>query len=656
MSKGVPILAGERARLLAQRLPSGVVRLAVVVAVLVPVGASIAASAAGTPVTVARATSLGWLAAAVAVSLAISALGLVFVDATAGVVLAAITTAAAGLLPEGNGGAPGAWLAAAALLGVLAVADVFLGARRRALAHVTWRADAHGAAAAPPLPAHLRDGLLSVGRWRVALGVVLVLAGVGLAAWGVRDAGQAAAFRARATPVDGTVEAVAEDTTSMTVAGADGRAYEVPVTAQVRTVGDSVQVRVDPASGRVEAVDDVYDPTLIAVPTAAALVLGLGLIGNVRRLRRRLEHLLTEPQPAVQALATMAPRARGAVLVAYDDVSQVAAVARDLVLVLEPHSSAEWLAAEQPAAVHDPTHLDARSPERGHPDDDELVPVADLSDDELLDIAEVLGDPDLDPDAEYDRGGGTDLDDVAQAFGPGPAWHLTPVEVIGPLEDGWPVVLRDGGRAYVSVAGLRFPRWRAVRPRRGPAAEPRPVWGALTGATSDAIVRLGVATGRWLPWVALPVVWLASAWVVRVTGPTLRLVLPGLVVVGVGWSLSQAGLSTLELRPGALQFRGLIVDTLVPWARITAVVTRERALVVRYDDAAGVGRALLLADSNAGRPLTRDRARAGEVAARIERARALGGDGAGRACRRPSASTLVAVCWAVAVFGPAALA
>lgn len=636
MPDAVPMLTGERGRLVGQRVPTGVLRLAVVVGVLVPVAFSIAAPS-DAPVTAALVESPEWLVASVVQSLAVAAVALVFFAPTAGVLVAAVATAVVSLLPAGHGGAPGAWAAAGATLGLLGVVDLLIAARRRALTSVAQR-DTGGSAMAPVLPRYLTDSLYRVGAWRVTVGSLLLVAAAGLVGWGFRDADVAAEFRAHAETVDATVLSVSDDGTSAQVS-VGAQVYRLPVTNATRHDDERVRVRLDEGTGRCEALDDAFDPTFILVPVAAAAVVGIAMIARTRRLRRRIRALLTQPQPVVGALATLAPRARGALLVPYDDAGRSVAVAPNLLQIVTPEKlqpgwwedgEGEWAHGEFETSAY------------GERADAQPVSVADLSDEELLALAGVTGEPE-----PPDHGEPVD----------GPAgWRLTPVTVIGPLDDGWPVVLVHDDSAFLSSGPLRFPAWRAARPRVGPAQEGVSAWRAINDATGAALITLGVVAGRWVPWLALPGAWLLSTWIVSVTGPSLRLIVPGLVLVTSAWAVSMIGQSAVDIRPEVLHFRGVVVDLLVPWGCVTGVSTGDSAVIVRYDDGSDGGAALVLAEKQNARRLTRDGASAAQVAARIEMARALGDGTARQVRRRPTASTVLAVCWLLAVFLPAFVA
>lgn len=643
MSEGGRLLTAADARLIARPVPAGVQRVSVVVAGVTAFGFSFA-SGTDLPVTASLVASPGWLVASVVQSLAVSAMVLVFLAPSAAVVLGALAMAAVGVLPEGNQGAPGAWLAAGAGLAVLAIADGYGTVRRDALARL--RDADHATATAPDLPVYVRQGLLRLGAARQVVGVVLLVAAGGLVAWGVRDARAAEDFRASATVVEATVVEVATDGASAWVTIGDART-RVPVSNASREVGERLEVRVDDASGRIEAVDDVFDPTPILIPASACAVLGVALVLRTRRLRRRLHDLLTQPQPTACALATAAPRVSGVLVVPVDDATAVACAAPSLLRLVEPGdvSPGWWEDEEAPAFPSGAGDVDVEDAV-----DDALLHISHLTDGELLDLA-------------------TRAHDEGSAAAPTPApaqdldgplgWSLTPVDVVGHLAEGWPVLVVQGSRAYVTARGVRTPMWRAPGARRRGSlvsAEPVPLRRQFSDALEERLVDLGVAAGRWLPWLALPLAWFGSAWLRSATGPSLHLIVPGLILVALVWVVALHGHSAVELRPAHLKFRGVVADTLVPWARVRSVVVRDRTVVVRFDVVEAGDSAFLLHEEPRGRRLMHDRPTAQEVADRIRRARTRGGESIGPVRRRPSQPTVVAVLWLVALFVPPFLA
>lgn len=641
MSDGGRLLTAADARLIARPVPAGVQRVSVVVAGVTAFGFSLA-SGTDLPVTASLVASPGWLVASVVQSLAVSAMVLVFLAPSAAVALGALAMGAVGVLPEGNQGAPGAWLAAGAGLAVLAIADGYGTVRRDALARL--RDADHATATAPDLPVYVRQGLLRLGSARQVVGVVLLVAAGGLVAWGVRDARAAEDFRASATLVEATVVEVAADGTSALVTIGDART-RVPVSNASREVGERLEARVDDASGRIEAVDDVFDPTPILIPASACAVLGVALVLRTRRLRRRLHDLLTQPQPTACALATAAPRVSGALVVPVDDATAVACTAPSLLRLVEPGDlSPGWWEEEASADPSGARDLDVEDA-----GDDALLRISHLTDGELLDLATRV----------HDEGGGA----AAPVPAPDPddplGWSLTPVDVVGHLADGWPVLVVQGSRAYVTARGVCTPMWRVPGARRRGSlvsAEPVPLRRQFSDALEERLVDLGVAAGRWLPWLGLPVGWFGSAWLASATGRSLHLIVPGLILVALVWVVALHGHSAVELRPSRLQFRGVVADTLVPWARVRSVVVRDRTVVVRFDVAEAGDSAFLLHEEPRGRRLMHDRPRAQEVADRIRRARTRGGESAGPVRRRPSQPTVVAVLWLVALFVPPFLA
>jgi hypothetical protein len=653
------LLTRALAGILSDRVPPGLVQVVVLLSLGVTLVASLSGS--GTPVTAAMAESLPYYVTGTAQSVLLAAVVVVvWLEPSRALLLAAAGTLVCGLAPDAMVGPSRLWWPSAAVLGGVALVDQVTAAHRRALARAVLH-DGTSMVTLPPLRADHRADLLHIGWGRRALGVALLVGAVGAAGWLWHDHRAAVSFREHAVVEDGTVRSVTDDDLSMEVV-VSGRTYTAPVTTMVRAPGDHVTLRYDPATGRAETVDDVFDTTTGLIPVVTLLLTGGVLLDQVRRRRSRVTALLDEPQPAVVVMAVEAPRAGGAVLTPVDDLTFHLATAPSLVPLSGPAADASLADADARASWHDPEDDDEEEdlPDAGHRDeawegdpdetwDEDARRVSDLSDAELLERARRLddgpGDDDL-PDDPFRPPSG----DPVRAVG-------SPVVLIGLTGEDMPVALGFGPDVLLTARPLRPPRWRL--PRRAPVRERRGAWRSFTDARDSALERLGRRTGRWLPWLALPL----EAWGVRATvhavGPSFSLVLPAVTVVGLAWTLSLLGHPRLELRPHGLRVRRALVDVHIPWERISGAAADTDALVVRYDDGTPGGDALLLPHSDRMLPLTADRATPAEVAVRVHGRRSAGwaSPSARRAGLRrwPSTPLLVAVCWVLAGVIAAAL-
>ncbi|MCB2175676.1 MAG: hypothetical protein KQH57_07705 [Actinomycetales bacterium] len=583
-----PLLTRALAAQLTNRVPPGLIRVAVVAGVL---GASTVGyvTTGTTPFTAEIVSSSSWVLSSALQSLALASLALVVTAPRAGLVLATVSLGVGGLLPTIHQGLPAAWLVPAAALAVIAVTEGVLSVRRRALAPVLLGADPTSVTI-PELPSYVVAPLLVRSLEATVGSIVLMLVAAGAVGWWWHDDSAASDFRAQAVVADATVVSVADDHMSAEVE-LDGETLRMPTTNLDRTVGDRVTVRWSPETGRVEAVDDVMDPTLVLIVAAFAGVLGVGWVLRSRRTRRGLFDLLTRPQPALTCLATWTPRRHGVLILAVDDAGRPVATAPRLVQVLA-------------APQHDPQGGPV-GPSYGH------APPA-----------------------------------------PAETWHGETVLVAGRIGEAGPVLITHGEDVFVATAPLRFPAWRSLRPRTDIATE-RPSLYAEFKRSRDAVIeQVGRTAGRWLPWILLPGAWFASSWVVSVTGPSPRLIGAGLTFAGLAWAVSFLGHSTLNLRPRALVFRGLLLDTMIPWARVTAAEARDEVLTVGYDDGKPGGGRLVITVTPKSRPVVRDGAPPAEVAGRIEVARAERALARGRVRLRPSASTVLGACWVAALLVP----
>ncbi|WP_168216987.1 hypothetical protein [Cellulomonas sp. Y8] len=652
------LLTRALAGVVTDRVPPGLVQVAVLLSVLTPVVGSL--SGTGVAVPAATAESLPYYLTGTAQAAVLACLVLVWLVPSTALVLTAAGTAVCGLAPDALAGPSGLWLAAAAPLGVLAVADQLLAVRRRALARAVLR-DGSSTVTLPPVHPAVRADLLRTGWGRGALGVLLLAAGLAATVLLVHDHVAATRFRAGAETAAGVVDRVTEDGLSMSVRVDEG-AFDAPVNYQERSPGDAVRLRFDPVTGRAEAVDDVFDASTALIPVVGCGLTGGLLLVQVRRRRARLAALLDEPQPAVVALAHGAPRAGGALLTPVDDVTHLLATAPALVPVAGP---ALVLVVPDDDPDDDPDDGrddfdDVTDNPQGHKawdvaadawhrededDDEHRVLVSELSDAELLDLAREVG-ADDEPPGEHDPFRPPAGDPVRAAG--------VPVVLMGLAGDDAPVAVGVGPDVYVSLRPLRPPRWRW--PRRVAVAERPGAWRAFADSRDRAVEQLGRRAGRWLPWVAL----LPAGWGLRGMarwGDATWWTAAGLVLglVALAWSVSVWGQPRVDLSPRGLRVRGFLLDTLVPWRRVTGTAADDEALVVRYDDDEPGGNAMLVPLGGGGLPLTRDGATPAEIRARIE-----GRAAAARAEplrtphgavppveRRPTVPVLAALAWLV---------
>jgi hypothetical protein len=647
-------LTSEVAGLFGPLIPTGPIRIAVVGSV----GAAVLLSAAMAPempLTAELVNSAPMLLGSLVQCLAFAGVVLAWPAPSAGLALTAAAMVAVGVMPTAHQGVPLVWVVPGSALAALSVVDLVSRVRRTVLAHQALAA----ADPMPPptLPGDMRKALLRTGRWRVAVAVLLMVAAVGSVGWWLRDSAAVTAFRARAEEVRTTVEAVSDDWTSIDVS-VQGTSIRVPTPSHEYTVGEQVTVRVDLGTGRAEVTDDVFDPSLVLLFSLPCAGLAIALIAKARRVRGQLYELLTTPQPAVRALATGAPRAGGVLVSPVDDVTAVAGIAPRLVLVVGPLIHAAWGADALDEDGHDDETDDweagtgdAEEP-AGEPAAPGVMPssagqrpsiwarpdVSAMSDEQLLHRARepIWPDP-----AERERFG-TD------------AWSREPVIVSGRLDQNGPVLVRRGDETYLATSELRHPLWRSVRSGSTPAAESRTAWATFTQARNDALLRLGRATGMWLPWLLLPAVAAASRWVVSITPPSPRLLGAAFAFIVVPWVLSVTGTPVLSLRPRGLRFSSLLTDTYIPWSRVTGEAVDGDALVVRFDNGRPGGDALLLRSDPKVRRLTRDGASTTELAARIRSGRSLE-PAQGRLVVLPSPALLAALAWLAAMITPAVL-
>ncbi|WP_199423955.1 hypothetical protein [Actinotalea solisilvae] len=642
-------LTRDVAGLLGPVVPAGPLRAAVVMALAGAVVVT-AARAPETPLTAEVVTSAPAVLGSLVQAAALAGAVLAFHSTAAGLALTSVSLLTLGVLPHGHQGVPLPWLVAGGALAVLSLVDGATRARRSLLARQVL------GAATPLAPPALRHGhapaILRLGRWRLVVAALLLAVTAGSTGWWWHEANELAAFRARAKEVPTVVAAVADDGRTIEVV-VDGMTLRVPTHAHGYVPDERVLVRVERATGRAEVVDDVADPSVVLLLGMPSAVVAIALVSRTWRLRRQVGELLTTSQPAVSTLATGAPRAHGVLLSPVDDVTAIAGIAPRLVAVAGPgvfehadhtlddgeddgdaweeEEEEEWgVDAEGGDDLDDGFDPERPSGATGRPD------VSAMSDQELVRLARER----RWFEREAPPRSGTD------------AWALQEVVVAGRLDRSGPVLVRRGDEVLVSTGTLGHPLWRSIRPASTPATEPLSTRAAYGRARGAALMAVGRAAGSWLPWALLPVVASTSWWVVTITGPSLRLLGAAVTFATVPWALSVIGTPALAFGPRALRCSGLLLDTRIPWARVTGEAVDGDTLVIRYDDGRPGGDALLLRSDPELRRLTKDEASTGQLAERVRAARTLSG-ARGRVVVHPSPALLAGLAWLAVMVAPA---
>lgn len=671
-------LTRDVAGLIGPRVPAGVVRTAVGLVVVAWV-LGCAATEPDLPTTAEGLAEPAVLVTSVIQSLAIAGAVLVWPFPLAGTGLAAAALLA--LAGPGTTLSPGparTSLVTGVLLLALALVQGVTQVRRTALAR---RAVAHTERLAPPaLSAPAAGAARRVGRGRLVLAVLLLAAAAGSMVWWWFEAASASAFRARAVETLVRVESVADDWASVTVR-IDGAERRVSTPGRTYAPGEKVTVRHVPDSLRAEITDDVADYSIVLALAVPCLVAAGAQLLRVRLLRARMHDLLTAPQPAVRTLAVPAPRADGALLMPVDDVTTVAAIAPQMLSTMAAapghHGAVGPMATGSVSGGPVPGGPVAGAPVPGGavarpdgvPGEDDGA--WDEDDEDWEDDAFVPGHATDGADAGHagptlrarpDISAMSDAELVALAREPG--WESLlarpqpapapprPVVVAGRLDRRGPVLVHDEGLTFVTLADVRHPVWRSVRPRTAPAREPEPVRRRFADLRDGALTRLARATGGWLPWVLLPGVAAASDWVVRETGGSVRLLGAAFAFATLPWVLVVRGTPALSLGPRRLRMSGALLSTWVPWGRVTGVAVDDDTLVVRYDNGRPGGDAILGRVGHPERALTADGATAAELALRIEAARAWATPGP-RVVLVPSAALVASLAWLAAMLAPA---
>ncbi|MHA7132131.1 hypothetical protein [Oerskovia turbata] len=542
---------------------------------------------------------------------------------------------------------PALW-GAAGLLAVAATGSVLVAAHQRATA-AAWSGGRPRST--PPATADARAFLLGLPLVRTGLGALLVIVGVIGTVFAIIDSRSADAFRATAVVTVGTVVSVDDDDTTATVELDDGTRLDVPLPTITPARGDTVEVRHDPASGRAELTNDVFDPTGALIPGVGGLLGGTLLLTGAVRARRDVRRLIDHGGAPLRLVADWSPAHRGLILSTVDG----------LPFALVPHPVPAW--------TEDQPWRDA--------EDDEAAEryVSEPTDDEsLLAAAARISDP-------------VESDDVGDDW-PCAAWRTTPVTVIGLVRDGLPAaVAGPDGRWYVGSAPVRDPagivdvlaRWRpSARARQDGAASahddsaqriPLPVGDGHAWRTgrdnadrraSAAIRRFAALTGAWMPFALLIPSFLLVQWLASdLSVFSLVTFVVAAVNVGSGWHF--ASRAQIALRRSGLVLTGLLIETRVPWSTIDRVVTGPDALVIRTrPDSSGTAPldldgdssdAFLFAAAGDDPPLLRTTRDPEEARRRIESARPVvhHGEPAGRVTRRPAISVWVGLAWGAAV-------
>ena len=174
------------------------------------------------------------------------------------------------------------------MLVALGLLDIATRARQAAIS-TTWRTPV-----VPPvvLPTGTPGGRRLV-RWRPIRVVLIVFLMVGALAAGWRyllDAAAIAEFHGHAQQLSGTIVLITDDDFTATVA-LDGQTVDVEMHRLWRVVGETVDVLLDPESGRVEYLDDQYDPAA-GLWGAVGGVVAAGLLVVSEVLRRRANQRL----------------------------------------------------------------------------------------------------------------------------------------------------------------------------------------------------------------------------------------------------------------------------------------------------------------------------------------------------------------------------
>lgn len=183
---------------------------------------------------------------------------------------------------------------------------------------------------------------------------------------------------------------------------------------------------------------------------------------------------------------------------------------------------------------------------------------------------------------------------------------------------------------------------------------PSGTWARMTARRDACLPSFARRTGRWAPWLALPLLWWLLRWLTEDLSVFRALYFWGISAV-VGWTWSVHGQARLEVRSRWLHLRGRFVDQRIAWRRVGSVTADDDALVVRLDPGTVAEDALLLGNGTGAPPLTRASADPRTVAAELDRARVDGGlaEPPGLA-RLPSVPALVGAAW-LAVAGAATL-
>jgi hypothetical protein len=639
------------------------VQAAVGLAVLLPiVVVLVVADAVGA--TAAEVESSQWIQVGILQSAALAAVPTVLLAPTAGLVVATICCLVLGVVPAEAVGPHGPWLVSGVLLAVLLLVDGVLAVRRRARVRAVL-APGTARVAVPDLQDWVAGDVVRRGTGWLVLAVLLTLVGLGGVGVVVRDTRATADFRAQARTAQATVVEVAADDQSAQVE-IDGRRYPVPLPATYRKVGDRVEVRYDPGSGRAELVDDVFDPTRATIPAVLCLMPAVVLVGRTRRRRAQTRRLLTGEWPAFRLRAEQAPRVLGAVLTPWDDVTRPLVTAPSLDLVHpfevlwydEDDVDLAWLDPNANDHGRGGWQVDDEGEDTGRGGEGAIRPdVSAIPDAELLRQARaglVEGEAEVEPETS------------------GPSvWHGSEVVVLGLTQDGGPLAVLDGERVWLTGRPALWPAWSWPLHRRRTAAlpvaasEPTRLWDRYVDAQWSVTAGVGRRVGRWLPWLALPLlVWGSRSAAVEL-GARWQLASWATGLVPLAWTVSFWGAPRVRLVTDGLRVRGAMLTTHLPWVRITGVAADSGAVVVRYDDGMPGGGALLLPESVELPTLGED---GGPVAlaARIDEQRraaalnppapvpvrerrgphgATDQSGLPPVRHRPAAPTVVAICW-----------
>jgi hypothetical protein len=580
----------------AQRWGARVPRRALTLGAPLLVGAAVVVSfVQGQTPDVATVTSAWWAVGSTAQGVVIASVGLLVARPHRSIGWAALAST---VLAAGAAGPAGrqAWVVAAVLLTLLALADVVGAARQRVLAR-EWTGTA------PGVPDGLRTALLARRPLAtVAAGAGLVVTACGVALY-VHDARAVEVFRAASHTETGVVVSVDEIDLTATVR-VGGEPVAVPFGNVTPRVGDEVAVTVTSGSDRAELAADPFDATGALFLAGMGAVVTLVLLRDESERRRDGRRLLDGGAASVTLLAV--PTGGD-----WLDLAPVGSSGAPLTRVRVREWTDSWR-TEGDAPALDDQYEDDEDDEDDEADGTgaswyetqmaaEAARVAAMSDEELLRLG-----------AEQH---------AARLAAEDHVWTVldSPAVVVvhGLTAQGDHVVVEatDTARWFVSTLPARDVRLRLLSWRwrwwggrdHGRAAAPRqlevvatPSPGGAAGAVSDPWRQVGWAavhgTGRWMPWLLLPAVaWLAGGLADVLSVGALISTAPAL---GLGYAWATAAQHRVRLTRAGVRVRGAVVGWSAPWPKVAAAVADGDTLVIRLVDPADA--VILSADPRLG--------------------------------------------------------